>query len=467
MESVKLNDARMQQYLRDGYILLQTSLDPAFHETVYRKTHEVFLGEGNPGNNLLPRLPQVGRIFQDPVVAGALVSILGENYLMEPHRHCHPNAPGSKGQGLHKDSFTRRRHRTRRVLAFYYPQDTPEDRGPTSIVPGSQYCNTREGALAGSDEMLITGKAGTVAIVNYDIWHRGTANSSNKPRYMMKFLFARMSEPDLPAWNGGGSRWPNVPVNNRPMHASMWAWHGGAASQDEPNGSVGSLIDTVLGNSEPEAIHAVYQLGSTRSPAVSQLVELLKDDSGKTWWEHRKERAKVEGLTCPSANASYGLSAAGRAAVPALMDAATDDRWWLRATVAETLGDVGPAALASIPTLQNLARDDFACVRAEATHALGTVAQQGTAAVTTLAGGLSDEDGLVRRAASIALARTGPRAEQAVPDLVAALEDGDRYVRGNAVHALSRIDSPQARTGLIDHLMTSRWCYSTTKDSLY
>ena len=42
--------------------------------------------------------------------------------------------------------------------------------------------------------------AGTVAITHYDIWHAASANTSDKMRYMLKFLFDRTEEPSAPSW---------------------------------------------------------------------------------------------------------------------------------------------------------------------------------------------------------------------------------------------------------------------------
>ena len=81
------------------------------------------------------------------MVHGALHSILGPDYYLHLHRHVHDNPPGSKGQNLHKDSLynsryavdeKRRHHRTRWLMLFYYPQDTPVELGPTAILPRSQ-----------------------------------------------------------------------------------------------------------------------------------------------------------------------------------------------------------------------------------------------------------------------------------------------------------------------------------------
>ena len=40
-----------------------------------------------------------------------------------------------------------------------------------------------------------------MVILHYDIWHAGTANTSDRVRYMLKFLFQRTSERNVPSWN--------------------------------------------------------------------------------------------------------------------------------------------------------------------------------------------------------------------------------------------------------------------------
>ena len=65
---------------------------------------------------------------------------------MHPHRYCHLNRPGSKGQNWHKDDYifdqNVRHHRFRWVIVFYYPQEVTSDIGPTGILPGRHNFNT-------------------------------------------------------------------------------------------------------------------------------------------------------------------------------------------------------------------------------------------------------------------------------------------------------------------------------------
>lgn len=216
-----LTDDQMRHFIVNGYVIVNTDLPANFHDFIYERTEEVFEKEGNPGNNLLPRIPEIQTVFDDKWVIGGLISVLGEDYYMQPHRHPHFNRPKSEGQRMHQDGGRRWSHHTRRLLVFYYPQDTPIELGPTGIVPGSHYYNTPDGATV-SDELPVCGKAGTVAIVNYDLWHRGMPNRTDKNRYMMKFLFARMSEPESPSWNNEQAEWDqSEPIGNG-IHQKMF-----------------------------------------------------------------------------------------------------------------------------------------------------------------------------------------------------------------------------------------------------
>ena len=136
-----LSDIQMQQFLEDGYIIIRLDESDWFPKNIRGQMDDLLAEEPNPGNNLLPRIPELARVFENKAVAGALKSILGPDYQMEDHRFPHVNKPRSKQQNVHKDGALRGDHRTRKVFGFYYPQDTPESHGPTGVLPGSQYFN--------------------------------------------------------------------------------------------------------------------------------------------------------------------------------------------------------------------------------------------------------------------------------------------------------------------------------------
>ena len=417
--------------------------------------------EGNPGNNILPRVPLLQDILDHPAVVGALTSILGPDYYLYPHRFCHFNPPGSGGQRLHKDNMTRRQHRTRWVMAMYYPQDVTVEMGPTGVVPGSHYNNTGPGP---ADEVGSAAEAGAVTIIHYDIWHRGTPNTSDRNRYMVKFLFTRMEEPESPSWNGGRDDWsPTGDIRDR-MWSTMWDWHrGNGGSRQTSSGDLDELMVALRVGSEPEALHAGYELATLGAGAVAPLMEVFREGADRL----AEELAQYEGagthgaigrhrVSSASRNAAYGLAATGAPAVPALRDAVHDDVEAVRALAAGTLAEMGRAGRESLPDLVNAIGDESMPVRRQAAEALGTVGA-GSSAVPALIDALGDEDSGVRRSVALTLARVGPDAEEAVPALVRALRDPNKYVRGKAAHALQRTNTAEAHEALLKFLVAFRW----------
>ena len=75
------------------------------------------------------------------------------------------------------------------------------DNGPTRMVPGSHRWGTRpqdvlDDPLAPHrDEVLLTGTAGSIAVMNAHVWHGGTANTSAAPRLAMHAFYCRGDKP--------------------------------------------------------------------------------------------------------------------------------------------------------------------------------------------------------------------------------------------------------------------------------
>jgi hypothetical protein len=447
-----LDDRQMRDFIGNGYVMVCPDLPRSFHDDLLSRTNEVFDREGNPGNNLLPRIPEIRRVLEDPTVRGALMSLLGEDYYMQPHRHPHYNHPQSEGQKMHQDGGRRWSHRTRRLLVFYYPQDTPMEIGPTGIVPGSHYYCTKDGATL-HDELAITGEAGMVTLANYDLWHRAMPNQTDRRRYMMKFLFARMSEPEAPSWDAAERHWPNP---DRPMHGHLWHWHHGHTNSF-PDGSIygaGSSTDSLLSRlddeTETECLDAAYALAGNGDDVVPRLIEKLGGASDR-----------IRRNTC------IALSAIGAPAVSALTEALGHRDDAVRAAAAETLGDIGRDASSAVPALVEAARDEVASVRMFAVEALGIAGQTNADSANGIAPALSDENERVRRNAGLAMVRLGQRAAGSIDALGEALDNENRYVRADSAGALHRIGTAEARDVLMPFLMTARWCSITNRDTTH
>ena len=437
---ILLTDAQVQDYLTHGYLVLHTGHTAALHRRILRQIRTLYATEGNPGNNILPRVPDLYEILRDPVVDGALQSLLGADYLVHPHRHCHENPSGSDGQRMHQDSYEHdenvRHHRTRWAMAFYYPQDVPLQMGPTAVLPASQYFNSGEQAHRRA-ELPLCGAAGTVTVVHYDLWHRAMPNSSDRHRYMVKFLFTRMSEPRAAAWD---HRAPVLDLAGDDPPAAlrrrMWDWMRAAAWNPSPaDGVAGEWVEKMQEGGESERLHAVYALASRGAEAVPHLVAGLRRQA-----DALRERNLAADYTNPSQlDAVFALSAVGAPAVPAVAALLDDDAWWVRAAAADVLGDMGETASGTAPRLIAALSDESAWVRRNAVEALGYLGSDSAGCVTALSGCLADADSRVRHNAALALARLGPAAAAAVPALRRATQDEEPYTRTNAAVALQRI----------------------------
>ena len=77
------------------------------------------------------------------------------------------------------------------INAIYYLDDVDETNGPTVLVPGSHLSPflPPEGQVRFPDEVRVLGKAGTCAIVNNYLFHRGSANTSSRPRRSLLFCY--------------------------------------------------------------------------------------------------------------------------------------------------------------------------------------------------------------------------------------------------------------------------------------
>jgi hypothetical protein len=203
---VLLRDSEMISFVIRGYLVLQPDLPDAFHAAVYDDIAALFAGRtDNPGDAILDLVPALHQVWTHPRIHGALISLLGADYRMNSHRHCHVSAPGMRSQAWHQDGVNQRHHQIRTVLGFYYPQDVTPELGPTVVLPGSHFRNAATDQMATyanlRDQVLLSVPAGTVVLAHYDIWHAGTRNEGTHTRYGCKFLFDRASEPVTPSWN--------------------------------------------------------------------------------------------------------------------------------------------------------------------------------------------------------------------------------------------------------------------------
>ncbi len=473
-----LSDEEVQRFIVDGCLTVQAAYPPAFHAGIRDQIEAVFAEEGNPGNNILPRVPQIGRVFEHPNVQGALTSLLGPDYILNPHRHCHLNPPGRRGQQWHKDCYVYdhnlRHPRFYWVLAFYFPQDTTEDMGPSGVLPGMQMYKTISDAdpeQTQEEARAFCGPAGTVALIHFDSWHRATENVSAKNRYMLKFQFARTREPEKPTWNHQSRTWsPGIEDRHPAISRDVWHWlcRKPPKKHQPPNDNMKDLLSVLKRGSECDRLDAAYGLAEFGAPAVPELVAAMREEALAAIEEtEAKTPDNAHGTNPTSGCAALALASIGEPAAGALAGMLSDEHWWVRAVAAHVLGRLGASAMEAEPALRKAMCDRHWWVRRNAIEALGAVGVFSAALIVDLTDALGDEDYRVRRNAALTLAKCGEAGCIALEALREMLDDENRYNRFYAAYGLKQIDTPDARDILLRSLFNTRWCSITTKDDLY
>jgi hypothetical protein len=78
-KSYLFSDEQMKQFITEGYVVLKTDFSKQFHLDLIDQLNLVYKHEGNPGNNILPRIPDLDKESVHPVIKGALTSVLSRD----------------------------------------------------------------------------------------------------------------------------------------------------------------------------------------------------------------------------------------------------------------------------------------------------------------------------------------------------------------------------------------------------
>ena len=483
-----LTNEQLREFIAKGYLVLDSELPDDFHSQMFDRLKEVDESIGHFGNNLLPLIPELQRLLDEPRITGALKSVLGEKYSFHAHRALHKNPPGSEEQEWHKDSYwgyTRRvrNHRPWWVMLMYFPQDTSVRKGPTGVLEGSQHLVQllpKRCKQIGAD-----GKKGYFVLIHYDVWHRKMKNKTQADRYMLKFQFTRLVSPTMKGKKAKQIPWrrpkmrPSLDMN--PIWRANWDWISGNASikQNNENTKLFSasptrlekLVDGLRAEQEPEALIAAYELGDlarssgeTGDIALASLLNALESnssehensrrysDNGKLWREDLEAR-----------NAAHGLVLAGERAILGLKKKAIKGNPRARKHAVFALGEIG--SMEAHGTLVRALQDWDVHVRIAAAEALG-LTPVSRKATLGLVQAMNHKESEVRFDAALSLLRFAAQGKNAdmkaaVPTLIEGLEDSNRYVSAYCAEALERIGTPEALRGLMPFLRTARWCSHT------
>ena len=508
-----LDDEAMQRFIVEGYLTLNSEQPPEYHDRMYNELEP--LEETGPmgHNNLLPCVPDLRTMLNEPRVVGALTSILGPDYYLHFHRHDHVNYPDG-AQPLHKDGDNhshhavdalRRYHKTRYVMLLYYPQDTPVEMGPTGIVPRSQYVTRRAvdrlkkqgDALKGQilkelrEAMDETAFQGTNRFQRYAEMEEEFIARHPELVKEIEQTSASWEAAKIPLLGDAGSiaivhfdlvhgRYAaNLVGKQRHMvkflfsrdrepTAPSWNhrrpdWLNTEQDCQVPiwrniwSWHLGTEDSTLSERSVEELSQLV--LSSEDDIAIGAAYELGAMQSGleALWPYFFSHDPDIRSI------AAYGIVRAGSNAVPRLLDEVKRADPGLQLRIVDVIGDIGLEANTAVSMLISLVTSEDVLVRRAVFEALGMVLQADATlpadVVEALGNGLDDEDAIVVRNATFAISRLGGKActDSIVDKIDRNLSHWHHHVRGWSIEALQRLKDSRAMDLALTYLMSARW----------
>ncbi|GIW80579.1 MAG: hypothetical protein KatS3mg105_2386 [Gemmatales bacterium] len=210
-----MTESERKQLAETGYVVLDDFMADDLLAGLRRRVEELIREEGEragsefkqeAGCTRLANLVDKGEIFRQILLLPGLLEyvrcVLGPEIKLSSMnaRMVHPHS--DRGQPLHADMGATADEKGFWVCNTVWMLDdfTPEN-GALRAVPGShQWCQLPQDLLddpfaSHPDEVLITGKAGTVVVMNAHLWHGGTANRTSRPRTAVHVFFARRDKP--------------------------------------------------------------------------------------------------------------------------------------------------------------------------------------------------------------------------------------------------------------------------------
>jgi ectoine hydroxylase-related dioxygenase (phytanoyl-CoA dioxygenase family) len=205
-----LTSSEKHQLEEQGYLVLPDFLSPAQVAEFNARVEQLFSEEGDhaggefksePGARRLANCVDKGELFEKvietPKVLECIEAVLGPDFKLSSLNVRSANPHNKTAQPLHADSGALPDlHGNSVCNSVWMLDDFTEHNGALRIVPGShKWGRLPEPGAKPSEEMLVTGKAGTVVVMNSHMWHGGSENFTDTQRRAMHVYYTRGDKP--------------------------------------------------------------------------------------------------------------------------------------------------------------------------------------------------------------------------------------------------------------------------------
>jgi len=206
---------RSDELASAGYTVLEDYMDDGLLARMRRRVDELFVEEGEKAGSefrteenarRLANLVDKGDVFREAIQRGEILelveSVLGSGFKLSSLNVRSANPKSASLQPFHVDMGLLPDEKGFSVCnCVWMLDDFTAENGALRVIPGSHRWGRKpQDALADTyaqhpDEILVTGRAGTVVVMNAHLWHGGTANRTDRERRALHSFFCRHDIP--------------------------------------------------------------------------------------------------------------------------------------------------------------------------------------------------------------------------------------------------------------------------------
>ena len=210
-----MTDRERQQLDEHGYLVLENFMGERLLGELRRRISELYNEEGDGAGSefrteehahRLANLVDKGEAFHRAIALPGLLEyvrhVLGHEIKLSSLNARSADPGNDVGQPLHVDMAAIPDEKGYWVCnTVWMLDDFTAENGATRMVPGTHKSGVKpQDVLADPmashpDEVLLIGKAGSVAVMNAHMWHAGTANRTSSPRLAMHAFYCRRDKP--------------------------------------------------------------------------------------------------------------------------------------------------------------------------------------------------------------------------------------------------------------------------------